>query len=694
MSLGGPEDPTSSYASGVHWAGDDGPVYSDASAWHTAPAHSEMGRALGGRYELGHLLGRGGMADVHLAHDARLDRSVAVKTLRSDLAQDPEFQARFRREAQSAASLNHPAIAAVYDTGEDVPYDGLVGGTAPHGGLSLPYIVMEYIDGFTLSELLRSGRTLSPQHVLETALDVLRALEHAHRSGIVHRDIKPANVMLTHAGQVKVMDFGIARDVRDVGLTQTSVVVGTAQYLSPEQAMGLEADARSDLYSLGCLLYELLTFRPPFTGDSPMAVMYQHVQEAPRPPSHHNPAVTPETDALVLRALAKQPELRPQSADEMRAEVEFCLGGGPSPVTAAFPSVTDEDGEARGFADDMDLADDTDEEPTNGSDKKAAVLLGTAALLVVAGALLIGWLMFGGHRGADTATVPDLVSETLDDARIAADNVGLTVTVDKSAPCEDQPKDHICSQTPESGEVDKGTAIHVVVSTGSPKIEVPDITDKDEDDASRILEDKGFKVKTRHVESEEDPGTVLEQDPAGGRKVEKGTEITLTVAKASDRSTVPDLTGKTVTEAERLLTEHDLTLGGTTEVEADEGTEAGTVVGQSIRQGTEVEPGSSVDIEVAKRVETVRIPAGIVGKTLAEARSDLRSLGLQVSVASDSSSAADAVVTSTIPQAGSEVAAGSTVTVVTEAPSDEASTTPSDPSTPPADEPAAITAAR
>ncbi|MFJ5780014.1 Stk1 family PASTA domain-containing Ser/Thr kinase [Streptomyces sp. NPDC093094] len=676
MSLGGPDDRASSYTGSAHWASGDGPHHAGAAAWPTAPSHSEAGRALGGRYVLGHLLGRGGMAEVHLAHDTRLDRAVAVKTLRSDLAQDPELQARFRREAQSAASLNHPAIAAVYDTGEDVPYNGLVGGTAPHGGLSLPYIVMEYIEGFTLSELLRSGQTLSPQHVLDMAIDVLQALEHAHRSGIVHQDIKPANVMLTYTGQVKVMDFGIARDVRDSGLSQTSPVVGNAHYLSPEQAMGLRADDRSDLYSLGCLLYELLALRPPFTGDSPMAVMYQHMQDAPWPPSHYNPAVTPETDAMVLRALAKHPELRPRSADEMRAEVEACLGRGVSPVITAPPSETDEYGEVRGLPEDMD------EEPPDGGNRKAAVLLGATGLLVVAGALLIGWLMFGSDGAADTVTVPDLVGETLDAARTAADNTGLTVTVGRSAPCEDQPKDHICSQTPQSGEVDRGEAIYVVVSTGSPEVEVPDITDKDEGDASRILEDKGFKVRPRHVESEEEPGTVLEQDPAGGRKVEKGTEITLTVAEAADRSTVPDLTGKTVSEAEELLAEHGLALGSTTEVEADEGLEAGTVIGQSIPYGTEVEPDSSVDIKVAKWVETVQVPVGIMGKTLAEARSDLQSLGLQVSVASDASSASDAVVTSSVPQPGAEVAAGSTVTVITEEPSDEASAAPSDTSTP------------
>lgn len=287
----------------------------------------EEPRRLGGRYELGSVLGRGGMAEVYLAHDTRLGRTVAVKTLRADLARDPSFQARFRREAQSAASLNHPAIVAVYDTGEDYV-----------DGVSIPYIVMEYVDGSTLRELLHSGRRLLPERTLEMTVGILQALEYSHRAQIVHRDIKPANVMLTRTGQVKVMDFGIARAMGDSGMTmtQTAAVIGTAQYLSPEQAKGEQVDARSDLYSTGCLLYELLAVRPPFVGDSPVAVAYQHVREEPQPPSNFDPEITPEMDAIVLKALTKDPDYRYQSADEMRADIEACLDGQPVAATAAM----------------------------------------------------------------------------------------------------------------------------------------------------------------------------------------------------------------------------------------------------------------------------------------------------------------------------------------------------------------------
>ncbi|MEU6353019.1 PASTA domain-containing protein [Streptomyces sp. NPDC047072] len=620
----------------------------DLAFSHPAPV-----AVLGDRYELRLLLGSGGMAEVHLAHDLRLDRGVAVKTLRTDLAHDPALQERFRREAQSTASLNHPAIAAVYDTGEHLSY-----------GAQLPYLVMEYVDGTTLREALHSGPPMTVERALEVTAGVLEALAHSHQHGIVHRDIKPANVMVTWSGQVKVMDFGIARDARDIGMTQTSLVIGTAQYLSPEQAMGHAVDARSDLYSVGCLLYELLTLRTPFTGDSPMAVMYQHVQEEPRPPSLYNPEVGPQVDTTVLRALAKDPAYRYRSAGEMLAAVEACLGA----RTVLAPAVEGGDEEPEGA--------DPAESDRRGA-KGALIAVGVA---VVVAAIVLGWFMFGRGTADDgKADVPDLVGQTLEEARRTADNVGLTLTVTEKEPCADQPKGHICEQTPLDGRLDKGEAVSVTVSTGAPKVEVPDVTDKDEDDASRILEDKGFKVKLRHKVATEDAGTVLEQDPAGGESVEKGTEITLTVAKEAEKATVPDLTGSTLSEARRLLAEHDLELGDTTEVES--GAEAGTVVGQSSTAGQEVDPGSSVDVRIARSVQTVQIPTDIVGKTLAEVRSELGGLGLRVTVASGYSQASDAVVTSSTPQAGSEAEAGSTVAVVTEEPQD----TSSDDGTPAAD---------
>src|SRR3954465_534272 len=388
----------------------------------------EEPRRLGGRYELGQVLGRGGMAEVYLAHDTRLGRTVAVKTLRADLARDPSFQARFRREAQSAASLNHPAIVAVYDTGEDYV-----------DSVSIPYIVMEYVDGSTLRELLHSGRKLLPERSLEMTIGILQALEYSHRSGIVHRDIKPANVMLTRNGQVKVMDFGIARAMGDSGMTmtQTSAVIGTAQYLSPEQAKGEQVDARSDLYSAGCLLYELLTVRPPFVGDSPVAVAYQHVREDPPPPSNFDPGITPEMDAIVLKALTKEPDYRYQSADEMRADIESYLDGRPIAASAAMgsvgygaypddhpppalpadagattmlPPMSPDDG---GFG-----YDDRPDRRRQSKSNTSTILLVVAGGLVLVGAILIGKGIFAsGGVANDTVAVPNLISLKEADAR-------------------------------------------------------------------------------------------------------------------------------------------------------------------------------------------------------------------------------------------------------------------------------------
>src|ERR1700758_4490701 len=280
----------------------------------TTPQH------LSDRYEVGEILGFGGMSEVHLARDLRLHRDVAVKVLRADLARDPSFYLRFRREAQNAAALNHPAIVAVYDTGEAETAAG-----------PLPYIVMEYVDGVTLRDIVHNDGPIPPRKALEIIADACQALNFSHQKGIIHRAVKPANIMISRAGAVKVMDFGIAQAIADSGnsVTQTAAVIGTAQYLSPEQARGDSVDARSDVYSLGCVLYEIICGEPPFAGDSPVAVAYQHVRETPVPPSRRHEGISPELDAVVLKALAKNPENRYQTAAEMRADLVRVHNGEP-----------------------------------------------------------------------------------------------------------------------------------------------------------------------------------------------------------------------------------------------------------------------------------------------------------------------------------------------------------------------------
>ena len=351
-------------------------------------------RLLGDRYELDGVVGRGGMAEVYRAHDIRLDRTVAIKTLRIDLARDQTFQARFRREAQSAASLNNPSIVAVYDTGEDMAT-----------GLPVPYIVMEYVDGRTVRDLLQADHRLLPERALEIVDGVLGALDYSHQSGIVHRDIKPGNVMVTRNGDIKVMDFGIARAMSDdqATMTQTAQVIGTAQYLSPEQARGERVDARSDLYSTGCLMYELLTGRPPFTGDSPVAIAYQHVRENPVPPSVVDPEIPSWADAIVLKAMAKDPADRYQSAAEMRMDVQRAMNG----MAVAAPTRMDMYGRTQQMGGATMMASPTTAVPPYGygqdeSDggpprRSYRALLWILGLLVVLGAVgALAYMMFGG----------------------------------------------------------------------------------------------------------------------------------------------------------------------------------------------------------------------------------------------------------------------------------------------------------
>ncbi|MFG2814554.1 Stk1 family PASTA domain-containing Ser/Thr kinase [Streptomyces sp. NPDC048410] len=638
----------------------------------------EEPRRLGGRYELGHVLGRGGMAEVYLAHDTRLGRTVAVKTLRADLARDPSFQARFRREAQSAASLNHPAIVAVYDTGEDYI-----------DGVSIPYIVMEYVDGSTLRELLHSGRKLLPERSMEMTIGILQGLEYAHRSGIVHRDIKPANVMLTRNGQVKVMDFGIARAMGDSGMTmtQTAAVIGTAQYLSPEQAKGEQVDARSDLYSTGCLLYELLTVRPPFVGDSPVAVAYQHVREEPQPPSVFDPEITPEIDAIVLKALTKDPNYRYQSADEMRADIEACLDGQPVGATAAMSAV------GYGYADNQATtamrqesagattmlppmnADDGgygyDDRPDRRRQQKksnntSTILLAVAGVLVLVGAVLIGMVMFSG-KTEKPFPAPTFVGHSVDEARKMAEATDLKLGEVTRKPCDNQPKDKICTQDPAAGsDVKKKDTVNVVVSTGAPKVTIPSVIGLPFDEAREKLEGDDYQltVKKETRVSSDTPDNVVDQDPTGGNQVQKGSKITLTVAKAEEKVTIPNVAGKSCDEAKADLQNAGLVPTCTDQPVADPA-QNGKVQGTNPEIGRQVKKGTPVSINVGKNdtPEQVQVPE-VRNQTLKAARDALQAAGLQIQPTGPGAGDDNAtVLTQSVPP-GTPANKGDTITVI------------------------------
>jgi serine/threonine-protein kinase len=545
---------------------------------------------LGGRYEIGDLLGRGGMAEVHIGRDTRLGRTVAVKMLRPDLARDPSFQARFRREAHSAASLNHPAVVAVYDTGED-----------EFGGNPVPYIVMEYVEGSTLRELLASGNRLVPERALEIVDGVLAALAYSHQQGIVHRDIKPANVMLTRSGEVKVMDFGIARAVADSGatMTQTSAVIGTAQYLSPEQARGEQVDARSDLYSTGCLLYELLTGRPPFVGDSPVSVAYQHVREEPHPPSAVDADVPRSADSIVLKALSKDRETRYQTADEMRSDIAAALAGRPvaAPVPAPVTQQMDRTSVIAGPPTVLPPGDDHDQDRDGrGGRALGYALLGLAVVAVFVIAALLGRELFAGG-GGDSVRVPDVVGLTVPEAQQDLEAAGLTIGEQTQSNDENVPEGSIIDQSPVSqAEVEEGSAVDVVVSAGVEETAVPPLVGLSLDEASQVLREAKLRLgDTTSKPSDEAEGTVIKVRPKEGETVPANSTVDLTYASGNNR--VPDVVGDSEGEARSRLESAGFQVDVAEQETAD--AEPGTVASQSPGSGETVRLGSTVTIVIA-----------------------------------------------------------------------------------------------
>ncbi|WP_067964485.1 Stk1 family PASTA domain-containing Ser/Thr kinase [Nocardiopsis trehalosi] len=551
-------------------------------------------RLLGGRYELDGVIGRGGMAEVFRARDLRLDRLVAVKTLRHDLARDHIFQARFRREAQSAASLNHPSIIAVYDTGEDMV-----------DGVSIPFIVMEFVDGRTLKELLDDNRPLLPERCAEITDGILRALEYSHRNGIVHRDIKPANVMLTRQAEVKVMDFGIARTMDDnqATMTQTSQVIGTAQYLSPEQARGERVDPRSDIYSTGCVLYELLTGRPPFTGDSPVSIAYQHVREDPVPPSQIDPEVPQWLEGVVLRAMTKDREQRYQTAEEMRQDIQRGLQGMPTQAgtmaiaaagaTTTLPPVQDR-------RDDYDDYDDYDDDrDRRGSRTALWVALGAA---VVAALAFVVWLLFL-QSPADEMEIPDVSGQSEDEARQELEAAEFTNVAPEAREenSDDVPEGEVIETDPAAGEsVTADREITIVVSSGPGSQEIPNVVGQDVDSATQALEEAGFEIgDTSEEESDSYPeGQVIRTDPPGGQSADPGSRINLVVSSGARQVAVPDLNGMTRDEAASALEDAGLSANFT---EEDSDQEAGRVIRQDPGPDSQVDPGSSVTVVLARQ---------------------------------------------------------------------------------------------
>jgi serine/threonine-protein kinase len=580
-------------------------------------------RLLSDRYELGETLGYGGMSEVHLGRDMRLDRDVAVKVLRADLARDPQFQHRFRREAQNAAALNHPAIVAVYDTGETVSDYG-----------PLPYIVMEYVEGRTLRDIVKTEGPMDEQRAMETMADICAALDFSHRNGIIHRDVKPANVMINNAGAVKVMDFGIARALADgQGVTQTAAVVGTAQYLSPEQARGELVDARSDVYAAGCVLYELITGEPPFTGDSPVAVAYQHVREDPIPPSRQNPDVSAALDAVVLKAMSKNPANRYQSAAEMRTDLVRVLSGqrqlAPVIMTDADRDLMLDSGPTvairpiRPTRASRRHADPAGASVEERRPARGLGILTTVVIIAIVGLLLLLFTdVFGG--GPKPISLPNVVGQPVPSAEQALNAAGFQT---ERHPVESTPQDldRVVAMNP-VGQAVRGTTVRLDVGAGPAEVEVPNLLGLDRVQAQASLQQVGLMLSpdqgTQVAQDDKDINRVLVQDPAAGGRLAKGKAVAITVGVAPETVGVPDVVGTNIDQAQRNIVVAHLTAAVQ---DVDSTAPKGQVLRQSPGGGNTVKAGSTVTLTVS-RGNQIQMP-DLRGQTPTQAQNALRKLG-------------------------------------------------------------------
>ncbi|ANP70997.1 serine/threonine protein kinase [Cryobacterium arcticum] len=523
---------------------------------------TDEGRLLAGRYRVGASIGRGGMSDVHIGTDSRLGRTVAIKLLKSSLAVDPAFRTRFRQEAQAAARMAHPTIVRVFDAGEETITED--DGTEAQ----IPFIIMEFVDGRLLKDIIKEGPIDSVEAV--RIIDgVLTALEYSHRAGVVHRDIKPGNIMITKAGQVKVMDFGIARAISDSATTvaQTTAILGTASYFSPEQAKGESVDARTDLYSSGVVLFEMLTGRPPFRGDTPVAVAYQHVSEAPVKPSSVNPKVSPALDIVVLHALAKDRFDRYQSAVEFRNDVETA-GAGHIPVHRPVDDVAaglfgaPPEVESTSELALKQLAEDQTMARTQRRPPVIWIWAGIVSVVVIVIAVMFWALSLTPNNELPDSSrrVPVLVGFSYTDAQDALLELDLAATMAEES-SDTVAKDEVIRTDPPSGTIAQpATVIKVYVSTGKELVEMPDTTKQPFSAAEPFLVDRGFVSGSVTTENSADvpEGVVIATSPDPREMTPVGTTVDFTVS--TGQVTVPDVLGQALTAANSLLQASDLQL--------------------------------------------------------------------------------------------------------------------------------------
>ncbi len=613
-----------------------------------------VGRRLDGRYHVLGRVGRGGMGVVYRAEDERLERVVALKVLRADLAHDPTARSRFVREAKSAARLTHPGIVAVLDQGVD-----------HEGGTETAYLVMELIDGRTLRDVVLDKGALTPGEALSVTADVLDALAEAHRKGVLHRDVKTANVLVADDGRVKVADFGLARAASAGGGQSTTVgmgdLMGTAEYLAPEQLETGETDARSDVYGVGVMLYEMLTGAPPFTGDSPFTIAYKHVHETVPPPSVKAPGLPKALDALVLDALAKDPDERPADAGEMLEQLRAVrssltpeqLGArAPRPATPSAPGSTTRIGA-------LAAKDEADTVPSSEGHRSRRGLLVGLVLLVLAVGAGISWYFLAGP-GAYTTT-PAVAGKSPQEARSILQSAGLGVD-EQQGFSDTVATGLVASSDPEDGDrVRKDGTVTIVVSRGIQQFAVPDVVKASQSDAESQLRDTGLGVGAVSQEFSEDvpEGAVIRTDPAAGTVVNHDSPVALVVSKGREPIDVPNVVDQPQDAAATAITDRGLTVGGVDQ-QISETVPKGQVISQTPADGT-LFRGDAVRLVVSAGPPLVQVPQ-VQGKNVDAATQQLQALGFKVA-RDNILGGVFGTVRSSDPAAGQSVPKGSTITL-------------------------------